>query len=94
VSSLTSLNCLSNFSTSGGDLTSSLQSYLQSLNVLRSSCCNEESIEVALVLGAIGQIHLKKGCYVEAAVTLQHCMRIFESNGKFRICSCVGLFNY
>ncbi|KAL7491900.1 hypothetical protein ACHAWT_001149 [Skeletonema menzelii] len=64
-----------------GDLTSSLQSYLQSLDVLRSSGCNEESIEIALVLGAIGQLHLKRCCYAEAVVTLQHCMRILDSNG-------------
>jgi len=64
-----------------GDLTSSLQSYLQSLDVLRSSGCGDESIEVALVLGAIGQLHLKRRCYAEAIVTLQHCMRIFGSNG-------------
>lgn len=67
---------------SGGDLTSSLQSYLQSLDVLRSSGCGDESIEVALVLGAIGQLHMKRRCYAEAIVTLQHCMRIFDSNGK------------
>lgn len=66
-------------------MTSSLQSYLQSLSIFRSSGCNDKSIEVALVLGAIGQLHLKKGYYVEATVTLQHCMRIFESIGKFRI---------
>jgi hypothetical protein len=63
-------------------LTSSLESYILSLNILRSSGHVEESMEVALVLGAIGQLHLKKGCYIEAAVSLQQCMRIFERNGK------------
>ena len=66
----------------GGNLTSSLESYLQSLNILRSSGYNDEAIEVALVLSAIGQIHLKKGSFVEATVTLQQCMRILDSNGK------------
>ena len=66
----------------GGNLTASLETYLQSLNILRSSGYNDEAIEVALVLSAIGQVHLKKGCFVEATVTLQQCMKIFDSNGK------------
>lgn len=45
------------------------------------------------MLGEIGHLHLKKGCYAEAAVTLQHCMRTFEANGKFVMFLIISLFD-
>lgn len=66
-----------------GDLTSAFSRYVESLSVLRSSPhVDDSSIEVALVLGAIGQVHLKKGEYTEAKVVLKESMRMFEKLGK------------
>ncbi len=67
-----------------GNVTSAFVYYVDSLNRLRASKdANSNSIEVALVLGAIGHVHLKKGEYGEAAVILKECMRTFEQIGKF-----------
>lgn len=65
-----------------GDITSAFNSYVESLNRLRSNgSCNNNGIEVALVLGAIGQVHLKRSEYAEATVILKECMRSFETVG-------------
>ena len=66
-----------------GDLTSAMKSYKGSLNLLRSNRNEEElnSIEVGLVLGSIGQVHLKNGEYAEAKVVLRESMRTFEKIG-------------
>lgn len=66
-----------------GNITSAFDYYVESLSRLRSNCDknNNGSIEVALVLGAIGHIHLKRGEYAEAAVILKECMRLFETIG-------------
>lgn len=71
-----------------GNLTSAFSCYIESLTLLRSSTCNSGSngnptngIEVALVLGAIGQVHLKRGEFAEAKVVLKECMRTFEKIG-------------
>lgn len=66
-----------------GDLTSAFTRYIESLNLLRSSAhVGHSSIEIALVLGGIGQVHLKKGEYSEAKVVLKESMRMFEKIGK------------
>ena len=72
-----------------GDLTLAFSYYTESLTLLRSSSGNNgnndnpmDGIEVALVLGAIGQVHLRRGEFAEAKVVLKECMRIFEKNGK------------
>jgi tetratricopeptide (TPR) repeat protein len=66
-----------------GAITSAYYCYVESLNLLRSSYdVDDESIEIALVLGAIGQVHLKRGEYAEAKVVLKECMRSFEKIGK------------
>lgn len=65
-----------------GNITSAFEYYVESLNQLRSNdSCNNNGIEVALVLGAIGQLHLKRGEYAEATVVLKECMRSFETIG-------------
>ncbi|KAL3798373.1 hypothetical protein HJC23_005026 [Cyclotella cryptica] len=65
-----------------GNVTSAFDCYVESLNRLRASKdVNGNSVEVALVLGAIGHVHLKKGEYAEAAVILKECMRTFEQIG-------------
>ena len=65
-----------------GDLTSAFSSYVKSLNLLRANKqVDDASIEVALVLGAIGKVHLKKGEYSEAKVVLKESMRSFEKIG-------------
>jgi len=65
-----------------GDLTSAFDHYVESLNLLRScKQVDDLSIEVALVLGAIGQVHQKKGEYNEAVVILKECMWTFEKLG-------------
>lgn len=71
-----------------GDLTLAFSYYTESLTLLRSSSGNNgnndnpmDGIEVALVLGAIGQVHLRRGEFAEAKVVLKECMRIFEKNG-------------
>jgi len=65
-----------------GNLTSAFSRYVESLNLLRSlSIDSKVSVEVALVLGAIGRVHLKKGEYAEAKVVLKECMRTFENLG-------------
>lgn len=69
-----------------GDLTSALTRYIESLNLLRSNVSvGHSSIEIALVLGGIGQVHLKKGEYAEAKVVLKESMRMFEKIGKILI---------
>jgi len=65
-----------------GNLTSAKEHYVKSLNILRSNkTIHDSSIEVALVLGAIGRVHLKQGEYSEAKVVLKECMRTFEKLG-------------
>ena len=64
-----------------GDLTSAFSRYVESLTLLRSNKLSKNSIEVALVLGGIGQVHLKKKEYAEAKVVLKECMRSLESMG-------------
>ena len=65
-----------------GDITSAFNSYVESLNRLRSNGdLNNNGIEVALVLAAIGQVHLKRSEFAEATVVLKECMRSFESIG-------------
>ena len=66
-----------------GDLTSAFNHYVESLKLLRSNeLVDDSSIEVAIVLGAIGQIHLKKDEYSEAKIVLKESMRMFEKLGK------------
>jgi len=66
-----------------GDLTSAFSHYVESLKLLRSTASvDDSSIEVAIVLGAIGQIHLKKDEYTEAKIVLKEAMRMFEKLGK------------
>ncbi|KAL7522283.1 hypothetical protein ACHAWX_006978 [Stephanocyclus meneghinianus] len=65
-----------------GNVTSAFDCYVESLNRLRASNgASSNSIEVALVLGAIGHVHMKKGEYAEATVILKECMRTFEQIG-------------
>ncbi|KAL7470606.1 hypothetical protein ACHAXS_010851 [Conticribra weissflogii] len=65
-----------------GNLTSAKEHYVKSLNILRSNnTVHNSGIEVALVLGAIGRVHLKQGEYSEAKVVLKECMRTFEKLG-------------
>jgi tetratricopeptide (TPR) repeat protein len=65
-----------------GNITSAFDCYVESLKRLRSNGDNKNNgIEVALVLGAIGHLHLKRGEYAEAAVVLKECMRSFETIG-------------
>lgn len=65
-----------------GDLTSAFDHYVESLNLLRScKQVDDLSIEVALVLGSIGQVHQKQGEYNEAVVILKECMWTFEKLG-------------
>ena len=67
-----------------GDLTSAFNHYVESLKLLRSNeLVDDSSIEVAIVLGAIGQIHLKKDEYSEAKIVLKESMRMFEKLGKW-----------
>jgi tetratricopeptide (TPR) repeat protein len=66
-----------------GDLTSAFTRYIESLNLLRSKArAGQSSIQIALVLGGIGQVHYKKGEYAEAKVVLKESMRMFEKIGK------------
>jgi len=68
-----------------GDLTGAFSRYVESLNLIRANKQHADndsnSIEEALVLGAIGQLHLKKSEYAEAKVVLKECMRMFEKIG-------------
>jgi tetratricopeptide (TPR) repeat protein len=65
-----------------GNVTSAFDCYVESLKRLRSNDdVNGNRIEVALVLGAIGQVHLKKQEYAEATVVLKECMRTLETLG-------------
>ncbi|KAL9181609.1 hypothetical protein ACHAXT_010414 [Thalassiosira profunda] len=63
-----------------GDLTSAFERYLASLDLLRR-CHGDASVEVALVFGAIGRVHRKKGEYAAARVILKQSMRTFEAMG-------------
>jgi tetratricopeptide (TPR) repeat protein len=65
-----------------GNITTAFDYYVESLSRLRSNReGNSNGIEVALVLGSIGHLHLKRGEYAEAAVILKECMRLFETIG-------------
>ena len=65
-----------------GNLTSAKSHYVKSLNILRSTeNVYDSGVEVALVLGAIGRVHLKKGEYSEAKVILKECLRSLEKIG-------------
>ncbi|KAL7550215.1 hypothetical protein ACHAWF_013450 [Thalassiosira exigua] len=73
----------------GGDLTTALGRYARSLELLRQCETSgnyrgrnsDLGMEAALVLGAIGKVHLKKGEYAEARVVMRECMRTFEGIG-------------
>lgn len=65
-----------------GNITLAMNCYVESLARLRANGnCDNNGIEVALVLGAIGNVHLKQGEYSEATVILKECMRLFETIG-------------
>ena len=65
-----------------GNITLAMDCYIESLAQLRANGnCDSNGIEVALVLGAIGNVHLKQGEYSEATVILKECMRLFENIG-------------
>jgi tetratricopeptide (TPR) repeat protein len=64
-----------------GNMTSAFDYYVESLKRLRMNGNCNNNCEVALVLSAIGHVHLKRGEYAEATVVLKECMRLFETIG-------------
>lgn len=61
----------------------SLECFLPSLELLRSSVEMESTMDCASVLGSLGFLYLKLKKYTEASNFLRSCLRLYESNGEF-----------